>query len=169
MEELINRVANSGLVTIDLESYYPGEEIAFFDLKDYLFQGLVLKEKDFRDNVNSYNWEQYRSKVLVVGCTTDAIIPVWAYMLVACAAAPFAIEVFQGSKEEYLKRAFLRKLAETNFDQCAGKRIVIKGCSKKPVPPAAYAELTRKLQPIAQSIMFGEPCSTVPIFKKKVT
>ncbi len=169
MEPLVNRVAKSGLITIDLETFYPKEEIQSFDLKDYLFQGLVLREKDFREVVKNHRWEQYQDKVLLVQCSTDAIIPVWAYMLVASAAAPFAKEVFQGTQEEFLKLAFLKKLDELQPEQYAGKRIVIKGCSHKPVPPAAYVELTRKLQPFVQSIMYGEPCSTVPIFKKKVT
>lgn len=169
MEPLVNRVAKSGLITIDLEQYYPKEEIAIFDMKDHLFQGLVLREKDFREVVKTYDWEKYKGKVLLVDCSNDAIIPVWAYMLVASAAAPYASEVFQGSKEEYLKMAYLRQLATINPEDYAGQRIVIKGCSNKPVPPAAYTELTRKLQPVAKSIMYGEPCSTVPIYKRKVT
>ncbi len=169
MEPLVNRVAKSGLITIDLERYYPKEETAVFDLKDYLFKGLVLREKDFREVVKNHDWSQYRNKVLLVHCSTDAIIPVWAYMLVATAAAPFAIEVFQGTQEEYLKLAFSKKLETINVEEFADKRIVIKGCSNKPVPPSAYAELSRKLQPVVRSIMYGEPCSTVPIFKKKVT
>lgn len=169
MEPLVNRVAKSGLITIDLEQYYPKEETAVFDLKDYLFQGLVLREKDFREAVKSHDWAQYEGKVLLVYCSTDAIIPVWAYMLVASAAAPYVAEVFQGSKEAYLKVAFLKQLASIHPEDYADQRIVIKGCSNKPVPPAAYAELTRKLQPYVRSIMYGEPCSTVPIFKKKVT
>ncbi|RME00706.1 MAG: DUF2480 family protein [Bacteroidetes bacterium] len=169
MEPLVNRVAKSGLITIDLEQYFPKEEIAVFDLKDHLFQGLVLREKDFREAVKTHDWSQYRDKVLLVYCSADAIIPVWAFMLVASAAAPFARGVFQGSREEYLKFAFLKALESIDPEQYADKRIVIKGCSNKPVPPAAYAELTRKLQPVVKSIMYGEPCSTVPIFKKKVT
>ena len=169
MEPLVNRVAKSGLITIDLERYYPKEETAVFDLKDYLFKGLVLREKDFREVVKNHDWSQYRNKVLLVHCSTDAIIPVWAYMLVATAAAPFAIEVFQGTQEEYLKLAFSKKLETINVEEFADKRIVIKGCSNKPVPPSAYAELSRKLQPVVRSIMYGEHCSTVPIFKKKVT
>lgn len=169
MEQLINRVAKSGLITIDLEEFYPKEDLAIFDLKDYLFQGLVLREKDFREAVQNHEWQQYKNKVLLVYCSTDAIIPVWAYMLVASAAAPYAMEVFQGSPDEYLKISFLKNINKLNVEQYAGQRVVIKGCSHKPVPVAAYTELTRKLRPVALSIMYGEPCSTVPIFKRKLT
>ena len=169
MEPLVNRVAKSGLITIDLEQYFPKEETAVFDLKDHLFQGLVLREKEFREAVKNHDWSQYRNKVLLVYCSTDAIIPVWAFMLVASAAGPYASNVFQGTADEYLKFAFLKALEAIDPEDYVDKRIVIKGCSNKPVPPAAYSELTRKLQPVVKSIMYGEPCSTVPIFKKKVT
>ncbi len=163
---LVNRVAESGLVTLNLEKFFPEGEAAVFDLKDYLFMGLILKEKDFREALKNHDWEQYRGKVLLTYCTADAIIPMWAYMLVTAYAAPYAADVFQGDEEAYYKAAFLRALAGMDAAQYAEQRIVIKGCSDKPVPPAAYVELTRKLQPYAQSIMFGEPCSTVPVFKR---
>ncbi len=163
---LINRVAESGLITLNLEKFFPDGEIAVFDLKDHLFMGLILKEKDFREALKDHDWEQYRGKVLLTYCSADAIIPMWAYMLVTAYAAPYAADVFQGDEEAYYKAAFLRALAALDAAQYDGQRIVIKGCSDKPVPPAAYVELTRKLQPYAQSIMFGEPCSTVPVFKR---
>jgi len=163
---LVNRVASSGLVTIDLENFYPVQELATFDLKDYLFMGLILKEKDFREALLAHDWSQYAGKNLAVFCSADAIIPVWAYMLVAACAAPFANDIFQGSPEEFYKQAFQKALDRLDLEEYAGKRIVVKGCSDKPVPPSAYVELTRKLQPNAKSIMYGEPCSTVPIFKK---
>ena len=163
---LVNRVANSGLITLNLEEFFPKEAIAPFDLKDYLFQELILKEKDFRASLKEHDWSQYSGKHLVVFCSTDAIIPVWAYMLVAAYATPHALSVFQGSPENFYQVAFQRALEEIDANEYAGKRIVIKGCSNKPVPPSAYVELTRKLQPFAQSIMYGEPCSTVPIFKR---
>ncbi len=165
-EVLVNRVANSGLITLNLEDFFPADEVAHFDLKAYLFMELILKEKDFREALKEHDWTQYAGKALLVYCSTDAIIPVWAYMLVAAYAAPYAADVFQGDADAYYKAAFARALAALDAEQYAQQRIVIKGCSNKPVPPAAYVELTRKLQPYAQSIMYGEPCSTVPIFKR---
>ncbi|MCW5921154.1 MAG: DUF2480 family protein [Saprospiraceae bacterium] len=166
-QPLVNRVAQSGLLTIDLEELYPVGEIVPFDLKDYLFMGLILKEKDFREALKTHDWSQYEGKNLAVFCSADAIIPMWAYMLVATHAAPFASDVALTSPDLFAETAFLRKLATLNMDDYAGKRIVVKGCSDKPVPPSAYMEITRRLQPVAQSIMFGEPCSTVPVYKKK--
>ena len=163
---LVNRVANSGLITLKLEEYFPKSEIVNFDLKDYLFMELILKEQDFREALKNHDWSQYTGKVLLVYCSTDAIIPVWAYMLVATYAAPFAADVFQGTAEEFYKAHFIRAIEQLDLEAYAGERIVIKGCSDKPVPPAAYLEITRRLQPIAKSIMFGEPCSTVPIYKQ---
>lgn len=163
---LVNRVANSGIITINLEDYFPKEAVAAFDLKDYLFMELILKEKDFRAALKEHDWAQYDQKNLVVFCSTDAIIPVWAYMLVAASAEPYAKTVFQGTQEEFYKVAYQDALRNINPSQYQGNRIVIKGCSDRPVPPAAYVELTRQLRPYAQSIMYGEPCSTVPIFKR---
>jgi len=165
-QTLVNRVAGSGLVTIDLETFYPEGEVVAFDLKDHLFMGLILKEKDFREALKAHDWAQYTGKNLAVFCSADAIIPMWAYMLVAAYAAPFARDVFQGLPEQYAEFAFLKTLATLNPDDYAGKRLVIKGCSDKPVPPSAYLEITRRLQPVAAGIMFGEPCSTVPVYKR---
>ena len=168
-EELINRVANSGLITLNLENYFPPEEVCQFDLKDYLYMELILKEKEFRQALKDHDWEQYRGKHVLVFCSSDAIIPVWAFMLVGAYTAPVAASVFQGNREEFYKQAFMQALSGLDVAQYEGARIVIKGCSNKPVPPAAYVELTRLLQPYAQSIMYGEPCSTVPIFKRPRT
>lgn len=165
-QPLVNRVAQSGLVTLDLEELFPAGEIVPFDLKDYLFMGLILKEKDFREALKAHDWSQYRGKNLAVFCSADAIIPVWAYMLVATYAAPFADDIAQTMPEQFAETAFLKKLSTLDLGEYAGKRLVIKGCSDKPVPPAAYLEITRRLQPVAQSIMFGEPCSTVPVYKR---
>lgn len=163
---LINRVANSGLITINLEDFFPQEEIAHFDLKDYLFKELILKEKDFRASLKEHNWEQYQGKNLLVYCSTDAIIPVWAFMLVSAYASPFANQIFQGDEKEFYKTSFSKQLDQLDPSQYEQERIIIKGCSNKPVPVSAYVDLTKKLQPFAQSIMYGEPCSTVPIFKR---
>ncbi len=165
-QPLVNRVAASGLVTLKLEEYFPKEELALFDLKGFLFMELILKEKDFREALKEHDWTQYEGKNLAVFCSADAIIPVWAYMLVTVYATPHAKEIFQGTADEFYKHIFQKALDQVDPSQYEGQRIVIKGCSDKPVPPSAYVELTRKLQPYALSIMYGEPCSTVPIFKR---
>ncbi|HNG89826.1 MAG TPA: DUF2480 family protein, partial [Saprospiraceae bacterium] len=163
---LINRVANSTLVTLDLEQFYPSGDIVSFDLKDYLFMGLILKEKDFRDALAAHDWAQYSGKNLAVHCSADAIIPMWAYMLVATYAAPYARDIAQTTPEQFPEIAFQKHLAALDLAPFANRRIVVKGCSDRPVPPSAYLEVTRRLQPIALSIMFGEPCSTVPVYKR---
>lgn len=165
-QPLVNRVASSSLVTIDLEQLYPVGEIVPFDLKGYLFMELILKEKDFREALKALDWEQYRKKNLAVFCSTDAIIPLWAYMLVATHAAPYVEDIALCEPAEFAERSFLKKLAMLDIREYEGKRLVIKGCSDKPVPASAYLEITRRLQPVALSIMFGEPCSTVPVYKK---
>lgn len=165
-QPLVNRVANSGLITLNLEEFFPAEEVMAFDLKDYLFMELILKEKDFRQALKAHDWTQYEGKNLAVFCSTDAIIPVWAYMLVAAYASPHVVQIFQGNPETFYQVAFQMALTRINGADYEQKRVVIKGCSNKPVPPSAYVELTRRLRPYAQSIMYGEPCSTVPIFKR---
>lgn len=163
---LINRVAASGLITLNLEDFFPTGAIAVFDLKDYLFMELILKEKDFRKALKELDWSQYENKHLLITCSTDAIIPIWAYMLVTVYATPIAASVFQGTAEEFYKKSFADTLAQLDISQYENKLLVIKGCSDKPVPLSAYVDLTRLLQPVAKSIMFGEPCSTVPLYKK---
>ena len=164
---LVNRVAASGLITIKLEEFFPNVELATFDLKDYLFMEMILKEKDFRTALKEHDWSQYEGKVLLVFCSTDAIIPMWAYMLVAAYATPFVEELFQGDETQYFQSAYAQILSELDIEPYKGQRLVIKGCGDKQVPASAYLELTRLLQPHAQRIMYGEPCSTVPIYKKK--
>lgn len=163
---IVNRVASSGLITLNLEKYYPQAAIVPFDVKEYLFMEMILKEKDFRAALKAHDWTQYEGKILTVFCSADAIIPVWAYMLVATYAEPIAADVFQGTQEEYLKVHYREVLNSLNYEEYTDQRIVIKGCSNKPVPPAAYAALTKNLRPYVKSIMYGEPCSTVPIYKK---
>lgn len=165
-ETLINRVANSGLMTIDLEQFFPTKQIFIFDIKDYLFHGLILKEKDFREALKQHDWQQYNGSILCVFCSTDAIIPVWAYMLISSSAGHYNTEIYVGNKEEYLKHYYNRYIATIDGGQYQDERVVIKGCSDKPVPPSAYADIQIKLQPYAQSVMYGEPCSTVPVFKR---
>lgn len=164
---LINRVAESGLITLNLEDFFPKAPFAAFDLKPYLFMELILKEKDFREVCKNFDWAQYQGKNLLVFCSADAIIPTWAYMLVTMYAAPFTENIFQGTKEEFLKAHYFNEIKNIDVTTFEDKRIVIKGCGNKPVPTEAYTALTQKLLPHAQSIMYGEPCSTVPIYKKK--
>jgi hypothetical protein len=164
--ELVNRVAQSGLITLDLEQFYPSEEMVAFDLKPYLFMEMILKEKDFREALAAHDWAQYEGKILSVFCSADAIVPMWAYMLVARYAASIAADVVQATPEQTAEVLFWKKLAALDIQEYEDKRMVIKGCSDKPVPPSAYLEITKRLQPIAKSIMFGEPCSTVPVYKK---
>lgn len=167
-EQIIeNKVANSGLITIDLEEFYsPGERVVI-DLKDYLFRGLILREKDFRDFVKSHDWKSYQNKFVAVFCSADAVIPTWAYMLVSAHLQPFAKKIVFGNLEvleNQLYRDSLALLDVTSYQNC---RLVIKGCSKIDVPAGAYLEITRLLTPVVKSIMFGEPCSTVPVWKNK--
>lgn len=164
---LVNRVAQSSLITINLEDFFPKDEILVFDMKNFLFRELILREKDFREAMSNYDWSQYNNKNLAIFCSTDAIIPTWAYQLVTVNAAPYAKMIVHGSIDQLISEIYYRELSKLNPEKYRDQKIVIKGCSDKPVPVSAYVELTRILQPIAQSIMFGEPCSTVPIFKKK--
>lgn len=164
---IVNKVAESSLITLNLEDYYPQQESAVFDIKDFLFMGLILKEKDFRAALLQVDWEQYRNKNVAITCTADAIIPVWAYMLVASYLQPVANEVVFGDAENMHKILFLKNLSRINADEYADKRVVVKGCGDLPITETAYVEITRILRPVAKSIMYGEPCSTVPIFKKK--
>jgi len=163
---LVNRVANSSLITINLEEFYPSKEFITFDIKDFLFQGLILKEKDFRTALKELDWSQYEDKIVLLYCSTDAILPVWSYMLVSAYLAPLTDQIFQGNKTDFLKHHYKQTIADMDLSIHAEKRVVIKGCSDKEVPPSAYLDLTKSLQPFAQSIMYGEPCSTVPIFKR---
>ncbi len=164
---LVNRVAASGLITIDLTTYLPKTETAHFDLKDYLFRELILREKDFRAAVAEHDWSAYEGKTLLVYCSSDAIIPMWAYMLVASKAAPYVEDIFQGDEEAYAHHYLYQQLDRIDWTQYTDKRIVIKGCGDRPVPPGAYLEMTRRLVAVAKSVMYGEPCSTVPIYKQK--
>ncbi|MBI1306465.1 MAG: DUF2480 family protein [Bacteroidetes bacterium] len=167
MEEIVNKVAQSGLVTFDPESFYDTTEILSIDLKDNLFQGLILREKDFREFIKEHNWESFSGKNVAVFCSADAIVPTWAYMLVANKLEPFANEVYFGTPDQLQQHLMLRKVESLNIEEFRDKRIVIKGCSKFPVPAGVYVALTNLFSSVAKSIMYGEPCSTVPIFKRK--
>jgi hypothetical protein len=168
MEELKNKVAASGLITIDLEKFYPSSEPISFDLKDFLFMEMLLKEKDFREGLEKHDWSQYAGKSVAVFCSTDAIIPLWAYMLVASKLSPIAKLVHAGDAASCFREEFIhniRKGIEASvFEE---KRLVIKGCGEKQIPDYAYVEASNILLPVVKSLMYGEPCSTVPVFKKK--
>jgi hypothetical protein len=166
-EEIVNRVAASALEELNLEDYYPKEEIVVFDLKPYLFMELILKEKDFREALQNTDWTVYQGKVVAVTCTADAIIPMWAYMLAASYLQPVATDVVFGTSETALKELFLKKISSIDVNQFLDKRVVVKGCGDLPVGEYAYLEITKLLRPVVKSIMYGEACSTVPIFKKK--
>lgn len=163
---LVNRVANSGLITINLEHYWPKADIVTFDIKDYLFMELILKEKDFRIALKEHDWSQYDGKIVTILCSTDAIIPTWAYMLVSSYLVGHAHDIYQGTQEEYLKGYYSQLIRDMDITEYEDKRLVIKGCSNKPVPTIAYALITARLKESALSIMYGEPCSTVPITKR---
>ena len=165
-EGLVNRVAKSGILTINLEQYYPTSEIINFDLKGYLYMELILKEKEFRQALKEIDWNDYNDKVLLIHCSNDAIIPLWAYMLVASYAEGKAYDTYAGNKEAYLNHHYQNVIKDLNLSSFTDNRVVIKGCSNKPVPAGAYQSLTRRLKPLALSIMFGEPCSMVPIYKR---
>lgn len=164
---LVNKVAQSGLVTIDLEELYlPGERV-LVDLKDWMFQELIIKEKDFREKVKDHNWQQYQGKFVALFCTADAIIPTWAFMLVASRLEPVAKKTVFGTMEKLEEEIFLEQIAGIDLGQFKDQRVVIKGCSMVDVPVAAYVFITNRLRPVAKSIMYGEACSTVPVYKKK--
>ena len=166
-ENIINKVAQSGLVTLDPASLYPEGERVVYDIKDNLYMGLILREKDFREFVKDHDWSQYQDKNVAVTCTADAIVPAWAYMLLANKLAPYAKEVVFGDEEVLETVLFVKSIAKMDASQYKDQRLVIKGCGDTPVPVSAYVELTKKLTPVVKSLMFGEPCSTVPIYKKK--
>ncbi len=168
MEDIIvNRVATSSLISLDLEDFYHSGERVLYDLKDNLFMGLILKEKDFREFLKSHDWTQYSGKNVAITCTEDAVIPTWAYMLLAIQLEPFANTIVFGNLQDLEQKLYDEALAKINFEEYAGAKVVVKGCSKVAVPTTAYVEVTRRLRPYAQSIMFGEPCSTVPLYKKR--
>jgi hypothetical protein len=164
---IVNKVAESGLLTLDLEAFLPAAEMVSFDLKEYLFMGLILKEKDFRATLLTINWEDFQNKNVAVYCSADAIIPIWAYMLVATNLQPFAQEVFLGNEDALLQHLIVTAIEQASFAEYQEKRVVVKGCGEVKIPDAAYVAVSKKLRGVAKSIMYGEPCSTVPIFKKK--
>ncbi|MDY8135290.1 DUF2480 family protein [Aquimarina sp. 2201CG5-10] len=167
-DEIINRVANNkNLISFDLEDYYPEGERILFDIKDWLYEGLLLREKDFRKHVSDHDWSQYQDKYIALTCSTDAIIPGWAYLLLTSVLIPYSKKVVVGSLETLETIVYNEIINALDVSSYQDKLLIIKGCSNKPVPEGAYISLIQKLQPIAKSIMYGEACSSVPLFKRK--
>ena len=166
-DEIINRVANSKLVTINLEDYYPQGERVLFDIKDWLFEGFVLREKDFRNQVMEYDRSQFKDTYVALTCSSDSIIPAWSFILLSINLEPFAKKTVIGNLELLETSIYQDVLNDLDVSEFKNKPIIIKGCSKKPVPQNAYIMLANKLKPIAKSIMYGEACSSVPLYKNK--
>jgi hypothetical protein len=166
-EEIVNKIAQSALLTLDLEKYFPEERIVMFDLKSFLFMELILKEKDFRAALQSTNWNQYKDQIVGVYCSSDAIIPLWAYMLVTGYLEPVAKDVIQGDEQTVIRQLLLERIGRIDPQEFKDMRVVVKGCGEKAIGAFAYLEITKRLRPVVKSIMYGEPCSTVPIYKSR--
>jgi len=166
-DEIINKVAASGLITINLEEIYPEGIRYMVDIAPQLWQGIALREKDFREWIKNYDWEQYREGYVAVFCSVDAIIPHWAYMLVMSSLTGVARLAIVGTPRELESALFRQVVMTLQPEDFRDARVVIKGCSDREVPVSAYSDLVSHLQPVVRSLMFGEPCSTVPVFKRK--
>jgi len=164
--DFVNKVAESGLITLNLEDFYPKEHIKVFDLKEYLFMELILKEKDFRTALIATDWSVYQNANVAITCSADAIIPMWAYMLIASYLQPIAANIVFGDEAKLINALILKNLQSFNAAEFTDKRVVVKGCGDISIPETAYVEITNQLRPYVKSIMYGEPCSTVPIYKK---
>ena len=162
-----NRVAESELITLDLKTFLPQEQPVLFDLSNFLYKGLILKEKDYREALTKTDWEVFSQKIVLIYCSADVIIPVWAYMLAAVYLKPVAREIFFDNAEGWKEKMLLKKINDLETDHFKDKRVVIKGCGEEKIPDSAYFEITSKLLPVVKTILYGEPCSTVPVYKKK--
>ena len=165
-EAIINRVAKSKLVTFNLEDYYPEGARLLLDIKDWLYEGLILKEKDFRETVGQHDWSRYNGCYVALGCSTDAIIPAWAYMLITTRLAPYSKKTVIGTAETLENAIFEEVIARLDVSPLKGKSVIVKGCTQKPVPQNAYLLLIQKLQPVVKSLMYGEACASVPLYKR---
>lgn len=166
-DEIVNRVANSVLQVFDLEDYYPEGERMQLDISQWLWEGFVLREKEYRDALKAFNWEQFTGKYVALYCSTDAIVPAWAYMLASVHLQPYAKLTVQGTVNDINIQLYRDILSGLDYSSFEGKPVIVKGCSRKPVPQEAYVMATEKLMPVARSLMFGEACSSVPLYKKK--
>ena len=167
MSEIVNRVAQSSLVTLDLEEYYPEGERILLDISPWLFEGFILKEKEFRNQVIEHDWSAYKDSYVAITCLTDAIIPGWAFMLITSKLQPFAKQIVQGDLTDLETLLFSEIIDQLDISQFKDKPVIIKGCTNKPVPPNAYIWATKKIQTVAKSVMYGEACSSVPLYKRK--
>ena len=166
-EEIVNRVAQSKLVTFDLEDYYPEGDRVVLDIKDWLYQGFILREKEFREYVSKHNWEQYKNTYVALTCSTDAIVPGWAFMLITTLLQPYAKKVVSGDLEDLETAVYQSIIENLDISDLKDKPVIIKGCSNKPVPSNAFLWATAKIQTVAKSVMYGEACSSVPLYKRK--
>ena len=166
MAEIINRVANSPIVTFKIEDYFPTGERVLLDIKDQLFQGLILREKDFRQFIKEHDWSQYENKFVAITCSADAIVPLWAYMLLSIHLEPFAAHIIFGNIEQLNTELLYKELDKIDFSQFENRPVVVKGCSDLDIPIAVYVEVSRRLKPYAKKLSYGEPCSTVPLYKR---
>lgn len=166
-QEIINRVANSVLQVFDLEDYYPEGERVSLDISQWLLEGFVLREKDFRESLKNYDWQQFQDSYVALHCSTEAIVPAWAYMLVTVYLQPYAKAIIQGNINDINIQLYRDILSKLDYTEYSGKPVIVKGCSRKPVPQEAYVMAVQHLMPVAKSLMFGEACSSVPLYKKK--
>ena len=166
-EPIVNKVAESGLISLDLTHFIPSVEVVLFDIKQYLFMELILKEKDFRAALASADLSIYQDKIVGIYCSTDAIIPMWANMLIASALQPFAKAIYFGDENKVREQILLEGISQIDPTEYLDQRVVVKGCGETPIGESAYIAITNKLRPVVKSIMYGEPCSTVPVYKKK--
>ena len=166
-EPFINKVAESGLISLDLAQYIPNNEIVVFDIKPYLFMELILKEKDFRASLSSIDWTQFENKIVGIFCSTGAIIPMWANMLIVANLSPFAKAIYFGDENKTRELVLLEEIQKIDANTFIDQRVVVKGCGDTPIGESAFIAITQKLRPVVKSIMYGEPCSTVPVYKKK--
>lgn len=167
MEPINNKVAESGLLSFDLETLRTPGERKQVDIAPWLFQGMILREIEFRDHIKAHDWSTYKDCLVAVHCSADAIIPTWSYMLIASALTPYASRVCFGNLDALESRLYAEAIDRLDLDTFRDQRVVVKGCSDNAVPSSAYVHLTARLQPVVRSIFFGEPCSTVPVYKRK--
>lgn len=167
MEEIINKVAQSSLEVFDLEDYFPDEHVVELDISQWLFEGFLLKEKDFREQLKNFDWTIYQDKYVGIICSTEAILPAWTFALVAVYVKPFALKTIHGNKEQIIVEWYNDILSKLDYSPFQDKPVILKGCSRKPVPQSVYTLAIQKLMPFARSIMFGEACSAVPLYKRK--
>ena len=166
-DEIVNRVANSALIAIDLADYAPSQSIAVLDVKDFLFQEIILKEKEFRANLKEFDFSIYQDKIIAINCSSDAIVPMWAFMLITSYLKGIASEIHFGKKEDVFQQIFTANIDAIDSTEFKNKKVIVKGCGQIPLSESLYIAITKKLQNTVSSLMFGEACSAVPVLKNK--